>query len=203
MKLLSYVSVLVLLFAISGCSSPQIRNHTLVLPAPSASQAKKVSFAIELLPVGVPVQLDMKQVVVRQGDSTMQVLNNDRWLSTLGDEMHSALSTEIAQRLGTQDVSGLSKADEKQVVRILIQIRRFDLWPGDQVRLEADWSLSTRKGDKRQFILCQSQLTQNAPGNYLQVISVAQQLVNRLAINISETAKKWVEVGSSYCEVSY
>lgn len=202
MKLLSYVSVLVLLLAISGCSSPQIRYHTLVLPAPSASQAKKVSFAIELLPVGVPVQLDMKQVVVRQGDSNMQVLNNDRWLSTLGDEMHSALSTEIAQRLGTQDVSGLSKADEKQVVRILIQIRRFDLWPGDQVRLEADWSLSTRKGDKRQFILCQSQLTQNAPGNYLQVVSVAQQLVNRLAINISETAKKWVEVGSSYCEVS-
>lgn len=201
MKLRSFVTGLVMLFAIGGCSSPQIRNHTLVLPAPSAGPAKKVPFVIEVLPVGVPAQLDMKQVVMRQGDSTMQVLNNDRWMSTLGEEMHSALSPEIAQHLGTQDVSGLSKSDEKHVVRILIQIRRFDLWPGKRVRLDADWSLSTRNGDKRQLLVCQSQLVLSAPGDYLQVFPVAQHLVNQLAVNIAKAAKKWMEVSSPNCVI--
>ncbi|QFG76666.1 hypothetical protein DMB90_10285 [Raoultella planticola] len=68
-------------FAIDGCTSPQIRNHTLLPPAPLSGSSNKVPFVIELLPIGVPEQLDITQVVLRQDGNTMLVLNNDRWLS--------------------------------------------------------------------------------------------------------------------------
>ncbi|QFG76667.1 hypothetical protein DMB90_10290 [Raoultella planticola] len=59
-------------------------------------------------------------------------------------------------------------------MRIQIQLRRFDLWPGNQVRLDADWSLSTRNGGQRQRLLCQSRFSMSAPADYLQVFPVAQ-----------------------------
>lgn len=81
MKLLSFFSLLLAIFAIDGCTSPQIRNHTLLPPAPLSGSSNKVPFVIELLPIGVPEQLDITQVVLRQDGNTMLVLNNDRWLS--------------------------------------------------------------------------------------------------------------------------
>ncbi|NYY80203.1 hypothetical protein DMH27_03715 [Raoultella planticola] len=47
----------------------------------SSGSSNKVPFVIELLPIGVPEQLDITQVVLRQDGNTMLVLNNDRWLS--------------------------------------------------------------------------------------------------------------------------
>ncbi|EKW5590088.1 TPA: PqiC family protein [Raoultella planticola] len=199
MKLLSFFSLLLAIFAIDGCTSPQIRNHTLLPPAPLSGSSNKVPFVIELLPIGVPEQLDITQVVLRQDGNTMLVLNNDRWLSPPSEEMHSALSPQIAQRLGTQDISGLPKVEEKQVMRIQIQLRRFDLWPGNQVRLDADWSLSTRNGGQRQRLLCQSRLSMSAPADYLQVFPVAQRLVTLLAIEIADTAAYWHSSESASC----
>ncbi|MCS4271755.1 MULTISPECIES: membrane integrity-associated transporter subunit PqiC [Raoultella] len=199
MKLLPFFFTLAMIFAINGCSSPPIGNHTLQLPAPPAGPAKRAAFVVELLPIGVPAPQDIKQVVIRQSDSSMLVLDNDRWLSPLSEEMHSALSPQIAQRLGTLDVSGLSKTDEQQRVRIQIQIRRFDLWPGNRVRLDADWSLSARSGDQRRRLLCQSQLTLSAPDDYLQLFPLAQRLVNQLAIAIADTAEEWADSARSTC----
>ncbi|NYY80202.1 hypothetical protein DMH27_03710 [Raoultella planticola] len=84
-------------------------------------------------------------------------------------------------------------------MRIQIQLRRFDLWPGNQVRLDADWSLSTRNGGQRQRLLCQSRFSMSAPADYLQVFPVAQRLVTLLAIEIADTAAYWHSSESASC----
>ncbi|GAA3879425.1 PqiC family protein [Gibbsiella dentisursi] len=185
---------------LAACSSPQVRYHTLVSPAPLASPATPAPFVIELLPVGVPAQLDTQQVIVRQGDSSVAVLDNDRWLSPLGDELQTALSAQITQRLATQDVSGLAREDDKPVVRILVQIRRFDSWPGNAASLDATWSLSTRRGEQRSRIVCSSHLTQNATGDYTQLFSAWQGLTAQMAAQIAQTAARWSANSAATCQ---
>lgn len=52
------------------------------------------------------------------------------WLFGLCDEIRSALSAELTQRLNTQDISGLAQPPDKPVLRIKVQVRRLDNWPG-------------------------------------------------------------------------
>ncbi|QTF08624.1 membrane integrity-associated transporter subunit PqiC [Brenneria izadpanahii] len=199
MKLSFRALVIGAVLSLSACASPQVRYHTLVSPEPFVDAATPVPFVIEVLPVGVPAQLDTQQVIVRQGDSRVAVLNNDRWLSPLGDELQTALSSQIARRLGTQDASGLPRDDGKPVVRILIQIRRFDGSPGNGVALDADWSLSARRGQQRSRLLCRSHLTQSAAGDYTQLFTAWQSLMGRMATQIAQTAAQWSADGAEAC----
>ncbi|MFC3396148.1 ABC-type transport auxiliary lipoprotein family protein [Brenneria rubrifaciens] len=75
-------------------------------------------------------------------------MDNERGLSPLNDGIRTSLSTELIKRLDTQYVSGLARTEEIPVIRILVQLRRFDTWPGRFVKFEADWSLNLMDGEK-------------------------------------------------------
>ncbi|WP_434585659.1 membrane integrity-associated transporter subunit PqiC [Klebsiella sp. R390] len=188
--------------ALAGCSSPQVRYHTLVSPAPVSRVAAPSEFAIAVLPVGVPAQLDSQQVVVRQSDSRVVVLDNDRWLSPLGDELQTALSLAMTQQLNTEDVAGIARDNSKPVVRVLLQIRRFDSWPGNAVSLDADWSLSTSQGGENRRLVCRSHLSQSVSGDPAQMFAAWQGVVERLATQTAETAVQWMATGSAACRRS-
>lgn len=188
--------------ALAGCSSPQVRYHTLVSPAPVSRVAAPSEFAIAVLPVGVPAQLDSQQVVVRQSDSRVVVLDNDRWLSPLGDELQTALSLTMTQQLNTEDVAGIARDNSKPVVRVLLQIRRFDSWPGNAVSLDADWSLSTSQGGENRRMVCRSHLSQSVSGDPAQIFAAWQGVVERLATQTAETAAQWMATGSAACRRS-
>lgn len=181
------IPVAIMLLSLCACSSSTVSYHTLVSPAQDTGPASS-ALAIELLPVSVPAQLDMQAVVIRLDNSRMRVLDNDRWLSPLPDELHTALAGQMAQRAGVQDVSGLATADSQQVVRVQLQIRQFDSWPGHEITLDADWSLSTQRGEQRVRVLCRSQLRQPVSGDYHQLFVPWQGVVAQLAIQIADSA---------------
>lgn len=183
----------------AGCSSPQVRYHSLVNSDPVSRAVAQADFVIDLLPVGVPAQLDTQQVVVRQSDSRIVVLDNDRWLSPLGDELQTALSLSMTQQLNTVDVAGLARDNSKPVVRVLLQVRRFDSWPGKAVSLDAGWSLSTQRGDENRRLVCKSHLSQTLSGDPAQMFAAWQRVVERLASQIGQTATDWVATGAAVC----
>ncbi|HHG8772478.1 TPA: membrane integrity-associated transporter subunit PqiC [Raoultella planticola] len=186
-------------WVLAGCASPQVRYHTLVNADPVSRAVAAPDFVIDLLPVGVPAQLDTQQVVVRQSDSRVVVLDNDRWLSPLGDEWQAALSLSITQRFNTVDVGGLARDTGKPVVRVLMQVRRFDSWPGNAVTLDADWSLSTQREGKSRRLVCKSHLSQPLAGDPAQMFTAWQRVVERLASQIGQTATDWVATGTAAC----
>lgn len=203
MILMSRLGLFTLIVSLAGCSSPTVRYHTLVSPPAEAQNiVLPAPFAIEVLPVGVPAQIDQTRLIVRQGESGALVLDNERWLSPLGDEFRSALSAGLVERLGTQDVSDLSRTAEKQVVRIRLQVRRFDTWPGQFVRLESDWSLSTQDGEGRRRLVCRSRLTEQAAQGDAGMFTAQQQAVVRLTDQIADTARHWINSGHSAPSVS-
>ena len=56
--------------------------------------------AFELLPVSVPAQDDQPQLVIRQGGQGVALLQSERWIAPLGDEIRGALSADLTPRAG-------------------------------------------------------------------------------------------------------
>lgn len=196
MMLRSYALILITL-TLSGCASPPVRYHTLLSTTPVAVTPHAAPYVIDLAPVGVPASLDLQQIVVRQGQSSMVRLENEQWLSPLDEELRGALSAGITARLGTQDIAGLPGGENPSVVRIQVQIRRFDTWPGQRLTLDADWRLSTKVRGERVSLVCKSVLTATPPADTNQVFLNWQTLVARLAARIAGTQSAWASSGYS------
>ncbi|MFJ5505245.1 membrane integrity-associated transporter subunit PqiC [Pectobacterium carotovorum] len=207
MKRVALFCQLVVITLLSACSSPPVRYHTLLAPAspvatvsPMAKTTRAAPFFIDVLPVGVPAQIDTSQLVIRQGDSGAVVLDNDRWLSPLSEEIRTALSADLTQRLNTQDVSGLARSADTPVVRIHLQVRRFDSWPGQSVTFDADWSLSAvGEENARARLLCRSQFAEQAAGGDTAMLHAQQQVITRLAEQIAATATRWMPDRQGTC----
>lgn len=184
--------------ALGACASAPLHYYTLIPPAggyaPTATKAaismQPAAFKFELLPVAVPPQVDQPQLVVRQGDQGMQMLEGERWIAPLADEVRGALSADLARTLDTQDVSGLP-AGSQPVLRIKVDIRRFDSAPGSYALIDASWSLRVAKGDGA--LACTSQVTAQVGPGYDALVQGHQQLLAQLADQIASAARPFAD----------
>jgi uncharacterized lipoprotein YmbA len=197
MKAALFAALFALTGLLAGCASAPVQLYTLA-PPPSPSPSPALSgvpaavpaaFAIDVLPVGVPEQLDQPRLVIRQGGGSLVVLEGERWGGPLSDELRAALSLELTRRLATLDLAGLSPPPGRPVLRIKVQLRRFDVWPGDRAYLEADWSLVPDDASGRRAV-CHSTLDAAAPAPRPEMVLALQRLVARLAERIADAANR-------------
>jgi uncharacterized lipoprotein YmbA len=154
-----------LLAMLAGCGTTPTQFYTL-LPPPAAPAAA-APFQIEVQPVDLPAQVATQQMVVRTGAGEMVPVDTRRWIAPLSDEIRGALAAGLMQRLGAQDVSGLSGAASAKglpVWRIDLKVQRFESVLGAQARIDALWTIR-RNGDTAAVLTCASSVTENlAPG---------------------------------------
>lgn len=196
MRLFFGIGMLALAGGLLGCqAAAPVRFHTLAspmaAPAAAAAPASPAAFLIDVLPVGIPAQLDAAQLLVRQGDSGVVALEGERWIGPFADEARGALSAQLAQRLATTDVAGLAPPKGQPVLRIKVQIRRLDAWPGQQVRLDADWSLGFAHEPNGARLVCSTRHAVPAGPDYPQVVQAQQRALADLAAQIADTAGQW------------
>lgn len=185
---------------LTACASAPVHYHTLLAPIEQiAASAQPAPFLIEVLPVGIPVQLDQPQLLVRQGDSGVAVLDGERWAGPLGDEVRAALSAKLTRSLAAQDIAGLARPGGTQVVRIKLQVRRFDIWPGQRAQLDADWSLGVADEAGNARLTCRGQFDAPASGGYPQMVQAHQRLIAELAASIAADARAWSRSRSAAC----
>ncbi|MDE1180903.1 ABC-type transport auxiliary lipoprotein family protein [Paraburkholderia sp.] len=123
----------------AGKRALPVHYHTLVAPTQQRDPAgTHAPFVLDVLPVRVPSHLDQTTMVLRRGDTRVDILETERWASPSGSEVRAALSTEQTRRLGTYDIAGLSASSDSAVVRVKVPRRRFDAWSGEAVQLDAD-----------------------------------------------------------------
>ncbi|WP_297836326.1 membrane integrity-associated transporter subunit PqiC [Pseudomonas sp.] len=200
MNIAGRVGLIALIAGLSGCASTPIHYHTLVSPSSvTSTRLPPAPFLIDVMAVGVPVQIDQPQWVVRLGANSVGVLEGERWGAPLSDELRSALSAELTQRLNTQDTSGLTPSSDKPVLRIKVQVRRFDSWPGRQVELYANWSLSFADDAPPGHLICEGQFREDAPGSYVQLATAQQRVVTTMGTRIADDARKWWLSRSTGC----
>ncbi|UPG95598.1 PqiC family protein [Luteibacter aegosomatissinici] len=169
---------------LAACSSAPVHFHTLVPPA-TAAVASSAPFAIDVLAVGVPPQVDQPSMVLRSGSSSVSVLDGERWASPLGDEIRSALAADLSSRLGTHDIHGLPRAKDAKVVAVQVDVRRFDSELGGNATLEASWSV--RSGE--QSANCASRVVEPAGGSYDTLVDAHQRAISQLADQIATASR--------------
>ena len=173
-----------LVVSLSACTSAPVHYRTLLAPAVESADVTThaAPFVLDVLPVGVPPQLDTSNLVVRQDGSSVRVLDNEHWAAPFGDEVRSALSAQLGTRLVAHDIAGLSVPPGAPVVTVKVQIRRLDAWPGHAVHLEAGWSLGLPSGTRRNGYAV---IDKTAQGDYAALVDAEQQAIHDLAQSIA------------------
>jgi uncharacterized lipoprotein YmbA len=184
---------------LAACSSPPVHYHTLLAPAMAPATGAPAAFAIDVLPVGIPAQLDQQQLVVRDGASGLVVQDGERWSGPYADEIRNALAAQLASSLNVRDVTGLGTASGTTVMRIQVQVRRFDAWVGDKVQFDGTWRLNLAGADDKSRLLCSSRFEIPAPGGYPQVVQAQQRVLGKLAAEIAGSARAWDGAAGGAC----
>lgn len=192
---------------LAACASAPLHYYTLVAPAdesasglvaPAAGASVAPSLPFELLPVGVPAQVDQPQLVVREGGQGVALLGSERWIAPLGDEVRSALSADLARELHSADVSGLP-GNDKPLLRIKLDVRRFDSAPGSYALIEAAWSVRLLHGARPATLACTSRVNEAVGPGYPALVQGHQRAIARLAAQIATAARALGEGQAPAC----
>lgn len=177
---------------LAACSGvPPTRFHTLMAPPASAAAPTAIAatgvLAWEVQPVEVPTQVDQPQWVVRTVDGSLAVLEQERWIAPVADEVRAAVNVRLTQLLGAPAPKASAEPGSRWQVNI--RVLRFDLVPGREVRLDADWTVRS-DADGGATLKCHGEFAQpvSAPG-YLPLAQAQQQGVARLADAIGRALK--------------
>lgn len=183
------LSACILALSLAACRSAPTRFYTLIAssaePAPARSAAP---YQIELLPVGIPAQVDQPQLVVRQSNDRVDLLEGEQWIGPLGDQIRAALSDDLTQRLGAADVYGLPNAKNKTTYRIKLNVRRFESAPGAYALISAAWSV--RGKDSKQALSCTATVRQPVGAGYSALVQGHQQALKQLAANVATSVQR-------------
>ena len=177
---------------IGGCASAPLHYYTLMAPAApqgaASGAADGAALPFELLPVSIPAQVDQPQLVVREGGQGVALLEGERWIAPLGNEVRDALSADLARELHSQDASGLP--DNKQpLLRIKLDLRRFDSQPGSNALIAGSWSVHVLHTPHGGALTCTSSISEPVGPGYDALVQGHQRAIAALAVQIASVAR--------------
>jgi uncharacterized lipoprotein YmbA len=187
--------------ALSACTAVAARYYTLMpTAAETVAPQAPVAFQFEMLAVRMPVQVDQPQIVVRQDNGSLAILENQRWGAPLADEFHDALASQLEARLGTRDLAGMPKSTGKPILSVQTDVRRFDSLPGNYALVDVVWSLGLRDADQqRRTLTCSSVLRETAGAPIESLVLAHQHLIAQLATRMASTARRFAASDGAAC----
>ncbi|MBC3376425.1 membrane integrity-associated transporter subunit PqiC [Pseudomonas sp. SWRI92] len=165
-------SLIALALLLGACRSDPIHYHTLS-PAQPGGLAH-ASEDIQIEHVSVPPQVDRTQMVIRQGDSGLAILETEWWGSSLPDELRSSLDEQLS-----------NPGAPKRLLRVDVQ--RFDSIPGRYARMDVQWRLRNL-GDDVRTLTCRSSLQTPAAGSIDDLVKSHQNNVRQFVALVRQAA---------------
>ncbi|NWE40384.1 membrane integrity-associated transporter subunit PqiC [Pseudomonas yamanorum] len=168
------------LLLLAACRSEPIQFHTLT-PVQRSAASLAAGGEIRIESITVPPQVDRPQIVIRQGDSGVAILETQWWAASLVDELRSALVDQLASH--------------RKNLAVRIEVQRFDSIPGQYALLDVKWRLRQTGTDERRPLTCRT-VVQSPSGPTIDDLVIAQQNnVKRFAALLSQVA----DTSSSEC----
>ena len=169
---------LVLATGLYGCASTSTpsRFHTLMPPLHSAATASRAAPALrfEVMPVTLPVQVDVAPIVVRLPDDSMRALEHERWIAPLADEIRAALMLRIDAAVNAAPAAPVAPTPW----RVSLDVQRFDSTLGDAASVQAVWSL--QQGGGTPALRCQVQQREAVAPGPVALVAGHRAIVERL-----------------------
>lgn len=172
---MAYASKLALLglaMLLAACRSDPIHYHTLIPQQPVPVS----NVDIQLERISVPPQVDRPQVVVRQSNSSLAILETEWWGASLIDELQNALSNQF------------SSNSAKPRLGLRVDVQRFDSVPGQYALFDARWRLRAADGTDAAALSCRSVIQTPAGGTIEELVIAHQTNLKRFTELVSQAA---------------
>lgn len=169
------ISLLAALALLAACRSDPIQFHTLT-PAQLPGTARSNSADIHIESLSVPPQVDRAQIVIRQGNSGLAILETQWWAASLMDELRSALADQLAT------------GNPQRKVSVRLEVQRFDSIPGQYGLIDVKWRLRHSGEGDSTLLTCRSTLQTPSGPSIDDLVHAQQTNVKRLAALINQTA---------------
>jgi uncharacterized lipoprotein YmbA len=167
----------------AGCASPPMKYYTLSpaqwVATGSSQQTLRAVVAVRSVPAG----LDTAALVVRRGDTQVELAEGARWTAPFADEVREALNEALRREYGIAVVD-ISPSHAPPLPRVDVSVRKFDAAVGDSVSLIADWTVTWQAPAGPEHLVCSSLLKEAAGVGLDGVIKASQALVVRLAHDV-------------------
>lgn len=134
----------------SACASPSEHYFSLQPTGLSHAALQAPRLALDILPVSLPIETDRPEWIVRFQDGSIGVLSSKRWAAPLGEELQSALATQLADETRMR-LPDASSAPDLPRLRLKLTIQRFDFAPGQATHIVANWSMGA---PNRPYLYC-------------------------------------------------
>ncbi|WOD11520.1 PqiC family protein [Pseudomonas sp. NyZ704] len=164
---------------LAACRSDPIQFHTLSSTSTSAQSASAVqrgNVEVQIETISIPPQVDRQQIVVRQSDSSLAILEGHWWGASLVDEMRSALAQQLPDQGAARKVS------------VRLDVQRLDSLPGQYALIDVNWRLRDLDADARPLLYCRSRLQTAAGVSIDEIVIAHQQNLRQLAAEITQAA---------------
>ncbi|MFQ6573845.1 PqiC family protein [Pseudomonas sp. UM16] len=172
----SKFALLGLSLLLAACRSDPIHYHTLIPQQPVP--VSKVDVQLEM--ISVPPQVDRPQMVIRQSNSSLAILETEWWGASLADELQNALNNQFASN-NAQPRLGLR-----------VDVQRFDSLPGQYALFDARWRLRTAGGTEANALNCRSVIQTPAGATIEELVVAHQQNLKRFTELVSQAASSGV-----------
>lgn len=131
--------------ALLGCSSPKNSYYTLSAPEVPASTAMRHATRIIVGPVTVPALVDNPQLVVKNSNNQVTVYEYQRWAGSLKSDIERVVAADLARDLSTPNVwsytQSLSTDFDYQVV---MDVQNIDSKLGESVTIDVLWRVKPK-----------------------------------------------------------
>jgi hypothetical protein len=187
---------------LAGCAStkPVTHYYSLMPKATAAGTLSDIapSRYFELLPVSVPTRVDQPQFVVELPDGTLTVLEQQRWISPLREEIRDALSDRLTRRFAQTHPVDADAGTPRSVWRVRVDIQRFESVPGRYARVDAAWSLRSPT-DAVSTLICRNAFEEPAGPDYASLAEAHRDGVIKLGDTIADTLLRLRAGGAAMC----
>lgn len=169
------ITLVTALLMLTACRSDPIQFHTLI-PAQLGNQSRGGVAEIQIESLSVPPQVDRPQIVIRQGNSGLAILETEWWAASLVDELRSAL------------VDQLLNNNPQRKLSVRLDVQRFDSVPGQYALIDVKWRLRNFGESDSALVTCRSTLQTPSGPSIDELVVAHQNNVKRLAAAISQAA---------------
>ncbi|SNS52839.1 hypothetical protein SAMN06265795_103222 [Noviherbaspirillum humi] len=137
---------------LTACSSTPKETLYTLNPVPAAgaplAAGAEVGEGVAIGPVRIPQMVDRPQLVVRQGDNQVDLLEQHRWAEPLRDQIARALAADVGARVADARVTFYQDAAGQQArYRVTVDVERFDAFPGQGVATQLIWTVRDAKSE--------------------------------------------------------
>lgn len=176
---------------------------------------------IEVMPVTLPERLNTPLMVLQKSNGQTYKLDSQRWSSDLSDQLHSALSAGLQQKLGAIDVYTTGLTGNQVSYLIAPEFSRFDIVEGTQgeqthIEVMSSWVIKRKDANNTaqnakmlpsQQLNCRMNFSHDITGqsqNFVHIVAAYQESLNRVTDAIAATtialdAQKTVQFDGVVC----